>query len=190
MANKKLFYGIIIAIVLVSAAGSGLWAHARSLMQARQVQNVNRVAYQVFNDLFALNSNAQLQLSPEQANAMLPLLEQFNTTDVKSAPALARQVYALLNPLQYKALLGRGEVGSRPSPKAEPGWARMRNKAHTSVERDQALRMQALPDLVIKQLQAIATGQAVPRTGQTGANQAPPGQAAPAPSGNGPAAQP
>jgi len=113
----------------------------------------------VYADLFLLNSS-NLRLNAEQAKAILPLVEQMKNADSAANRELARQVYAQLNSQQYQALLTRGNSRSGINSRWEHHPAMMNRTKYHGTTKDQSLRLAALPDLVVKQLQEIASGQA------------------------------
>jgi hypothetical protein len=177
MKDKKWVYGLAIGLVVLIALGAGCYYKAHSAWAARQAQLYTGVNNPVYADLFLLNSS-NLRLNPEQARAILPLVEQMKNADSAANRELARQVYAQLNSQQYQALLTRDNSRQRFNSRLEYHPAMMNRTQYQGTTKDQSVRLAALPDLVIKQLQEIASGQAAaqetPPAVQPGQNQTAP----------------
>lgn len=174
MNNKKWVYGLVIGLVVLVALGAGCSYKARSTWAANQARLYTGVNNPVWADLFLLNSS-NLKLNTEQAKAILPLVEQIKTADSITSQELARQVYAQLNSQQYQALLAQGNARQKRISRINHHRPMMSRTGLYGDGKDQSIRLAALPDLVVKQLQEIASGQApasqTPAAVQQGQNQ-------------------
>ncbi|MEQ8174008.1 MAG: hypothetical protein ABRQ26_02980 [Syntrophomonadaceae bacterium] len=174
MKDKKWVYGLVIGLVVLIALGAGCCYKARSSWVARQAQLYTGVNNPVYGELFLLNSSS-LKLNAEQARAILPLVEQMKNADSATSQELARQVYVQLNSQQYQALLARGNSRQKANSRVEQHRPIMNRNNLYEKNNGHSQLLAALPDLVVKQLQEIAAGQApvsqTPTAAQPGQNQ-------------------
>ena len=157
--NKKWVYGMVIALIIIVAAGVGFSVRTYNNYQTRLTSSY-QVSNPVYQDLFALNNSSGLKLNADQAKAILPILEQLKSADYKTGLSLTKEVYAQLNPQQYQALAARDNNVRRNLPNNHRS-VMMRHDYRGRISYGQDARAAALPDLVVKQLQTIAGQPAV-----------------------------
>lgn len=104
---KKKWYLLLLALLIIGAAG-GAAAHVRyePLHEQQKAAQASAQAYrEVYTDLLYLENFATLKVTPDQAKEILPLIDQLTAADSSTQAELAKQVYSVLTPLQYQALL-------------------------------------------------------------------------------------
>lgn len=111
---KKRWYFLLIVIVLVIGGSAAVrFNHAqqfRTLAAAKMRSQINR---QVDLDLVFLEKISSTKITPVQAKEILPVMEKLSAaTDLTTQSDLAKQVYAMLTPAQYSALMENQNVSS------------------------------------------------------------------------------
>jgi len=114
--NKKWY--LLLVAVLVIGAGSGMAAkfyYRQQFEKARQANIGLQIVRLVDMDLLYLEDTSTTKLSPDQAKAILPLIEKLSTANSSSSPSvtdLTKQIYENLFPVQYQALMNHGKLGT------------------------------------------------------------------------------
>lgn len=154
--NKKWYLLLVLILFLGTCAGAAKFYF-------RQQANVVQTARSVEQDLLYLDNTSTLKLSPDQAKAMLPLIEKMSTSNTTSSPSisdLAKQVYEILSPVQYQALTAYGKLGTGKV-ESEREYGKKGNRRGDSRELEKAIfnskgigdpKADALNDIVIKML--------------------------------------
>jgi hypothetical protein len=121
---KRKWMYLVVAIIVVGLAG-GITAKAlHERCEGKNGENKEITSYQTYYDLLYLENTTDLKISPEQAKALVPVVEKLSTaTDKTTVTDLEKSIYKLLTPEQYYALLngsntninekGRGKSGQR-----------------------------------------------------------------------------
>lgn len=98
---------------LGSCGGLAAKFYFRQQFEKNTQANVGaQMARSVEQDLLYLDTASTLKLSPDQAKAILPLIEKMSTSSTNSSPSindLAKQVYENITPVQYQALIDYGK---------------------------------------------------------------------------------
>ncbi|EGW36886.1 hypothetical protein [Desulfosporosinus sp. OT] len=167
--NKK-WYLLLVLIILLGACG-GLAARFYLRQQFQQNMQVNigaQMARSVEQDLLYLDNTSTLKLSPDQAKAILPLIEKVSTSNTNSSPSindLAKQIYEILNPVQYQALIDSSKsVAGNVEEKRQDGKKGNRRENSREFEKSEHItkgitdpKVDALKDIVIKMLKERST---------------------------------
>ena len=91
---------------------------ARTLASAKMGSQVNR---QVDLDLVLLEKTDSTKITPVQAKQILPLMDKLSTvTNLTTQSDLAKQVYGILNPVQYSVLMDSQNQNLKPTNQANP----------------------------------------------------------------------
>ena len=115
LKNLKKKWYLLLVLILLLGAGGGLAAKYYFRQQNIQANIGVQLTRSVEQDLLYLDNNSTLKLSPDQAKAILPLIEKMSTSNANSSPSisdLTKQVYEILSPVQYQALIDYGEPGT------------------------------------------------------------------------------
>lgn len=167
--NKK-WYLLLVLIVLLGGGG-GLAAKLYFRQQHQMNMQANaavQMARSVEQDLLYLDSTSTLKLSQDQAKATLPLIEKMPAANITSSPSigdLTKQVYEILTPVQYQALIENdksitgnvekerqvGKKGNRVEDSRELRKTEHNDKGFADPKAD------ALQDIVIKMLKERST---------------------------------
>ncbi|MGE5415850.1 MAG: hypothetical protein ACM3UZ_03660 [Acidobacteriota bacterium] len=142
--NKKWIYGIGAALVVVVAIAliAGACFHHR--FDGRFSDRNASLASPVLSDLMYVGTSPDLKLTPEQAKAILPLVEKLNklsatkVTDEtkeeanqKAIADLNKQIYAQLTVQQYQALNSKDKIAANGNmPPQFLGKVKMDKRGH------------------------------------------------------------
>ncbi|AET68447.1 hypothetical protein Desor_2918 [Desulfosporosinus orientis DSM 765] len=110
--NRK-WYLLLVLVILLGGGGSfAAKYYLRQQFQKNMQANAGvHMTMSVEQDLLYLDNTSSLKLSPDQAKAILPLVEKMSNSDTNSSVSindLAKQVYESLTPVQYQALTHYG----------------------------------------------------------------------------------
>ena len=112
--NRKWFYLLVIIAILVIGGGiAGKVVHERHEKNGGKYSPA--VADSVYLDLLYLESSDNLKITPDQAKAILPLVEKLAAGTTTAQLDLVQKIYSTLSPQQYQALLNSGS--NYPAPK-------------------------------------------------------------------------
>lgn len=152
--NKKwryLLMGAIVFGLLIVFSGALLhWKFDKDYVQFNPVKTSA-----VYRDLILLENTVNLKISPEQAKAILPLVEKMTNADDNVKTDLSNQVYSQLNPQQIQLLLNRGDSIRQErksgSPRGEDEFSKREFENIKSRENNDIL-VQSLPEVTIRML--------------------------------------
>lgn len=105
--NRKWFYLLIVIVIMVIGGGiAGEVVHERHEKNGEKYNPA--VANSVYLDLLYLENNDSLKVTPDQAKAILPLIEKLAADTTTAQIDLVQKIYSSLSPQQYQALLNGG----------------------------------------------------------------------------------
>ncbi|ODA38795.1 hypothetical protein [Desulfosporosinus sp. BG] len=162
--NKKWY--LLLALIILLGGGGGIAAKFYSRQQQQMNMQANvaaQMARSVEQDLVVLDNSSTLKLSPEQAKAILPLIEKMPAATTTSSPSindLVKQVYEILTPVQYQTLTDYGKSVTKNIDKErqdgeegnQRGERREFQKAEHNTKGIADPKTDAIQDIVIKML--------------------------------------
>lgn len=161
--NKKWY--LLLVLIIFFGAGCGLYVkfyHIQQFQKNMQASTGEQIARTVEQDLLYLDTTSTLKLSPDQAKAILPLIEEMSTSFTNSLPTIndgAKKVYEILTPAQYQALINYEPVTGNVEKDRQEGKKNNRlwdNRKFDNTEHNAMgiadPKADALKDIVIKML--------------------------------------
>ena len=173
--NKKWYLLLILVVLLILGIGGGIVVRKsirHHYARARSAGMYMQMFREVCTDLVYLEKFQMLRVTPEQAQKMLPLVDQLSAAGPPSQAPLAKQIYGALTPQQYGALLDRPDILPGGSPWDHKGKRCFLQRAwffhgdrefekHKGFSREGYLyespKQQALGDVMIKMLKVRST---------------------------------
>ena len=156
---KRKWIYLTAALIVVVLAGGIIAAVLHESFDDRKDEHKGINLYQAYSDLLYLENTNDLKLTPDQAKALVPLVEKLSTTTDKTAVSeLEKNIYTQLTPQQYYALLKGSD--NEPKGKSEKRYGRHKDESEGSFERggredDERGRSDTIKDVVLKMLNDI-----------------------------------